>query len=108
MLKRVVIVAVLLVVGAPLAAFAYFQFVQKDPPGRLALSDSTSTTSASESGSSAASGELGGTWKPTSGSQVGYRVKENAFGQSGEAVGRTSSVTGTMTIDGTTVTAVEL
>ena len=34
---------------------------------------------------------------------VGYRVPEVLFGQSTEAAGRTTRVTGTMTIDGTTV-----
>ena len=34
---------------------------------------------------------------------VGYRVQEVLFGQSNTAVGRTSSITGTVTIGGTTV-----
>jgi polyisoprenoid-binding protein YceI len=38
-----------------------------------------------------------------SGSQAGYRVKEVLFGQSTEAVGRTSNVDGALTISGTTV-----
>jgi polyisoprenoid-binding protein YceI len=41
----------------------------------------------------------------TSGSQAGYRVKEVLFGQDAEAVGRTSAVTGQITVDGTRVTA---
>ena len=40
-----------------------------------------------------------------SGSQAGYRVKEVLFGQSVEAVGRTSNVDGALTINGTTVEA---
>jgi polyisoprenoid-binding protein YceI len=38
------------------------------------------------------------------GSVVGYRVSEQLFGQSAEAVGRSESVAGSLTIDGTTVT----
>ena len=38
------------------------------------------------------------------GSIVGYRVNEELFGQSAEAVGRSEGVTGSLTIDGTTVT----
>ena len=41
-------------------------------------------------------------------SQVGYRVKETLAGVDTEGAGRTSSITGTMTIDGTTVTATDL
>lgn len=39
-----------------------------------------------------------------SGSVVGYRVKEVLFDQSHEAVGRTDQVTGSITVDGTSVT----
>ena len=49
-----------------------------------------------------------GTWRATSKSEVGYRVKEVLIGQSTEGVGRTNAVTGTMTIAGTKVNAVEL
>ena len=48
---------------------------------------------------------MAGTWKITNGSVVGYRVKEVLFGQNHTAVGRTSAITGHVTISGTTVTA---
>jgi polyisoprenoid-binding protein YceI len=51
---------------------------------------------------------IDGLWKVTSGSTVGYRVKEILQGQETEGVGRTNAVTGTLTIQGTTVSAVEL
>lgn len=51
---------------------------------------------------------LDGTWKPTAESKVGYRAKEVLFGQKTEGVGQTNAVTGTLTIAGTSVTAVEL
>ena len=41
-------------------------------------------------------------------SQVGYRVEEILAGLDTEGAGRTSSITGTMTIDGTTVTTTDL
>lgn len=38
---------------------------------------------------------------------VGYRVTENLFGQDTEGVGRTTSVTGSLTLDGSAITAAE-
>lgn len=46
-----------------------------------------------------------GTWKVDSGSQAGYRIQETLFGVSNTAVGRTTAVTGSITIAGTTVSA---
>lgn len=51
---------------------------------------------------------LDGTWKASSKSEVDYRVKEVLQGQSTEGVGKTNAVTGTMTIAGSKVTAVDL
>ncbi len=48
---------------------------------------------------------MGGTWTAGPGSIAGYRVNEVLLGQSATAVGRTTSVTGHLTITGTTVTA---
>jgi polyisoprenoid-binding protein YceI len=60
---------------------------------------------ASGGGASSSSASLDGTWTVASGSQAGYRVSEVLLGQSAEAVGRTSSVTGDATIAGGKVTA---
>jgi polyisoprenoid-binding protein YceI len=46
-----------------------------------------------------------GTWKVGSGSLVGYRVQEVLFGQRTTAVGRTSAITGSLQLAGTTVTS---
>jgi polyisoprenoid-binding protein YceI len=54
--------------------------------------EATDTTSGS------AGASLDGTWNVDSGSQAGYRVKEVLFGQSTEAVGRTTAVTGQVTV----------
>ncbi len=48
-------------------------------------------------------GELSGTWSITDGSEVGYRVKEVLGGVDTEGVGRTDAVTGTLTIEGTSI-----
>jgi polyisoprenoid-binding protein YceI len=103
-IKRIVILLVVLAVAAPAGAWLYFNVISDDAPDKLALTDATGTTASGP----AATGELGGTWKPTAGSQVGYRVNEVLFGQRKAAVGRTDKVTGTMRIDGTTVTAAEV
>lgn len=48
---------------------------------------------------------LDGTWTIGDGSQAGYRVHETLAGQSTVAVGRTSAVTGSLTVGGTAITA---
>jgi polyisoprenoid-binding protein YceI len=48
---------------------------------------------------------VAGTWRAGAGSVVGYRVNEVLLGQNTTAVGRTSSVTGHLTVVGTDVTA---
>jgi polyisoprenoid-binding protein YceI len=84
-------------VGGP---YVYIHFIEGKAPAPLALS---SPSSAATTGQTTASGGGDGTWKVTSGSVVGYRVKEVLFGQSNVAVGRTSDITGSLTVDGTGV-----
>lgn len=96
-----------LLIALPLAAVAlvvggtwlYVDVIQGDAPERLELSQDTPSTSG------AASGSVDGTYDVTPESQVGYRVKEVLFGRDTTAVGRTSKVTGSLTIAGTQVTA---
>ena len=64
----------------------------------------TTTATAAPAADSAAA-PLAGTWDTAKGSVVGYRVKEVLFGQNHVAVGRTSAITGHITISGTAVTA---
>jgi polyisoprenoid-binding protein YceI len=92
----IVVVVVLVVVGP----FVYIHFIEGPAPAKLSLS----TTTEPKTASTGTSAPLAGTWKIGSGSTAGYRVKENLFGQSNTAVGRTNGVTGSMTIAGTTVT----
>ena len=83
---------------AVVAPYVYINFVQGDPPPELEFAEAAepaATTSTS----------LDGTWTITDGSEAGYRVDEVLFGQDTEAVGRTSDITGSLTVDGTTITA---
>jgi polyisoprenoid-binding protein YceI len=99
-----VVVLVVLGVGGP---FLYIHFFNGSTPAALSLP--TASTSSSPRGtataSTAASGSLAGSYRVGSGSVVGYRVNEVLVGQSTTAVGRTTSVTGHLTIAGTTATA---
>jgi len=112
-----VVVVVIVAVGVP---FVYIHFIEGKAPAPLRLSNSTTTVAGaastaspattaaggSSSGSSgSSSSSVDGTWSVASGSQAGYRIKETLFGQSNTAVGRTSAITGSITIAGTTVTA---
>lgn len=102
-----VVVVLLAVVGGP---FVYINFIKEDPPERLTLDDVPA--SAGDATSTTGDGEslegIDGTWKIGEDSVAGYRVPETLFGQSTEAVGRTSDVSGTLVIEGTTVTAVDI
>jgi polyisoprenoid-binding protein YceI len=99
------VVLVVLVVGG---TWLYINVIEGDPPDRLTLEatsdDPTSTTSAGAS----SAGAVDGAWTVGSGSVAGYRVKEVLFGQSTEAVGRTTDVTGSVTIGGTAVSAAKV
>jgi len=100
-LKLVVGAVVGLAVLVSAGTFVYIHFIDGDAPKRLSLSTTATTAVSSDD-------PLDGTWRPTSASQVGYRVKEVLFGQDNEAVGRTNKVSGTMVMTGTTVTSVDL
>jgi polyisoprenoid-binding protein YceI len=112
-----IIVVVVLALAGP---FVYIHFFNGSTPSALSLSPSGSASapgSASGSGSApapgagtstataAATGSVAGPWTAGSGSVVGYRVNEVLLGQNATAVGRTTSVTGQLTIQGTTATA---
>jgi polyisoprenoid-binding protein YceI len=96
-----VAVAGVLLVGAIGVGIIYFFVFPSSAPSRLALA-ATSTPIASGSATASPAGTAAGTWTVTSGSQAGYRVRETlAFvGAPSDAVGRTSSVHGTVTIAG--------
>ena len=103
-----------LVILAAAGPFIYIHFFNGSAPAALSLSPAStpgSTSGSTASGTPASTaaagtaGSVGGTWTAGPGSIVGYRVNEVLLGQSATAVGRTTSVTGHLTITGTTVTA---
>jgi polyisoprenoid-binding protein YceI len=101
-------VLVVVVVGGP---FVYIHFISGKAPAPFSVRSAAGATPSSaatgsqpaDSGSAAKS--IAGTWDVAPGSQVGYRVKEVLFGQDNVAVGRTSDISGQLTIRGTKVTA---
>jgi polyisoprenoid-binding protein YceI len=107
-----IVVLVVLGVGGP---FVYIHFFNGSTPAALSLPTASSSVFSSPGGatapsgtaaaSTAASGSLAGAYRVGSGSVVGYRVNEVLLGQSTTAVGRTTSVTGHLTIAGSTATA---
>lgn len=111
----VVGVPVVVLLVAVVGPWLYLNVLRDDAPEPLSFADATSTTGAdadadattttASTGDSAAPEGIEGAWHVGAGSQAGYRVKEVLFGQDAEAVGRTTEVTGTMQIAGTTVTA---
>lgn len=99
---------VLFVVGP----WVYINFISDEAPPPLTLPPAGSPTTTAGSGGPTTSSDpsrplasLDGTWRVGPGSEAGYRVVEVLFGQDNTAVGRTSSVTGTMQVSGTTVSA---
>ena len=99
-------VVVAVVVGAFVvlegATFVYIHFIESDPPPRLTLDASSSAAPVT------GGGDLSGTWRPSRGSTFGYRVHENLHGQDNEAAGRTTDVSGSMVISGTSVQSVAI
>lgn len=129
MSKRTVAVIVAVVVAA-LAAGGLWWYLRDDAPAEVSLDAavesvqgaSSSTTAADGSGGDAAAPAEGieGTWtidaesgefdfESATGTFAGFRVDEElSTVGSTTAVGRTGDVSGSMTIDGTTLTAVEV
>jgi polyisoprenoid-binding protein YceI len=103
---------VVLLLGAVVAPWLYINVIRSDAPPPLTLGSASASPSAGVSAGEAdgATGDAGAApggdvWTVADGSVVGYRVDEVLFGQNAEAVGRTSAITGSMTVDGTTVTS---
>lgn len=104
------IVAGALVLGAAAVGIIYFVVFAGSSPQKLALS--SPMPPASDTASSASTPGAG-TWTVDSGSQAGYRVREKLASLSApsDAVGRTTAVTGTLTLtqaaNGYSVTAAD-
>ena len=98
-----VIGLLVLVVGG---AFIYAA-VDK-PAAKPTLSATVDRNDTASTSPAAAAGDINGTWKPTPASRFQYRVEENLFGARNTATGQTNKVTGSMTVTGTTISAVDL
>ena len=105
MRKYLLLIPLGLVVVLAGGVLLYTKVIADDPPERLGFSSPTTVAGAPATGAaaSAPAGPIEGTWAVTAPSQAGYRAEEILFGQTVTAVGRTSAVTGKMTIQGTTV-----
>src|SRR5690242_6314069 len=95
-----------LVVVVGLAVAGWYFFLKTDPEPRASIKDTPVVTQSTVAGQAASGPD--GTWTVRPGNSqnfVGYRVTEKLFANISEteATGRTDNVTGTMTIDGTTV-----
>jgi polyisoprenoid-binding protein YceI len=97
--------AAILVIGGLGVGVVYFVVFPSSAPKPLALSTATPTATSTQSASASASASGAtspgaGTWTIASGSVAGYRVREElAFiGAPSDAVGRTSSITGSFTL----------
>jgi polyisoprenoid-binding protein YceI len=105
-------VAAVLLVGGGVAF--WWQFLRDDAPPPVVLSSTELTTttegSGSEGGSTTAAASADGTWVVAPESFAGYRVRETfaGFTSPSDAVGRSSGVTGSITVEGATVPAAEL
>jgi polyisoprenoid-binding protein YceI len=97
--------------GDNVAALTLPPTATSDPSDAASDPSSTAVSSDGSTGGTASAADLAGTWSIADGSVVGYRVREQLGGVSAltEAVGRTSAVTGTATLeasgDGLIVTA---
>lgn len=80
--------------------------VLADPTTTAVGASSNDSTTVAPPASEAPAG-VDGTWTATSESTLGYRVKEVLGGVDTEGVGRTNAVTGSLVIEGTTVTATD-
>ena len=91
-------VAAALVLGAAGFGILYLAVFAGSSPQKLALSSPTPSSAASTSASAATAGA--GTWSVTTGSQAGYRVREQlaSLPAPSDAVGRTTAITGTLTL----------
>jgi polyisoprenoid-binding protein YceI len=92
------VVLVVMVVGG---TWLYINVIEGPAPAPLGLKSAASSSPASAS----AADSVAGTWRVVSGSVVGYRVNEVLAGQNNVAVGRTSDITGSLSVSGSTARA---
>jgi polyisoprenoid-binding protein YceI len=100
--SRLLIIVAAIVVAIGIGGFiVYDQILRGDNAAALALPGASTAPGTSAAPTASFDGVVAGTWSVASGSQAGYRVREqlaNLPAQS-DAVGRTSAVTGSITIE---------
>ena len=101
MLVVLVVVAVVAVVAVAIGTRAYTS-------SENAKASATPTVAASRAPSTLDAADLSGPWTVGTGSEAGYRVHEVLNGSDVTVTGRTDSVSGTATVDGTNITAAEI
>ena len=104
----IAVIALVVVVAAVVGGTALYAKIENDKaPEELGLSTPTASAS-TETGETADPTDLAGDWTIADGSQAGYRVDEVLNGQDVTVVGRTEDVDGTLTIDGTELSAADI
>ena len=104
LIRKVVAALIVLVLLAVAGPWVYINLIKEDAPDALSLEPAVTTTAGEvQQPTNATDGE----WAVVADSVVGYRVKEILFGQDTEGVGRTSAVTGSLTITNNEVTSAE-
>ncbi|WP_277209358.1 YceI family protein [Isoptericola croceus] len=102
------VVASVVVLGV-IAAFAgpvvYRDLIVGEAAAEPTVSAAPSTEATSDGGTL---DDLSGTWEVADGSEAGYRVDEVLNGTDVTVTGRTDQVTGTLTVDGLTLSAAEI
>ncbi|MGH3509527.1 MAG: YceI family protein [Nocardioidaceae bacterium] len=93
-------VLVILAVAVP---YAYIHLIQGPAPKPLSLATTPPPSTPTGDPSATSPSSVDETWKVSSGSQAGYRVKEVLAGQPDTAVGRTSSISGSFELTGSVV-----
>jgi polyisoprenoid-binding protein YceI len=95
---------IVLIVAA--VALVYFVIFPTSSPKPFSLTTSSSSSSASSQAGASSAAQIAGRWTIGSGSAAGYRVREKlAFlPAESQAVGRTSSITGSATFTGSGTT----
>lgn len=102
---RTVVIAVVAVVVVVGGGYLVIRLVEGGSKKALTLPTVTTPSTRVGATGSTTPVVVDGTWNVTTGSTAGYRVQETLFGVSNTAIGRTSAVTGTISISGTTVTS---
>jgi polyisoprenoid-binding protein YceI len=100
---------VLAVLGVTLGPWLYINvFREKAPPAFADGFGEPGSTTSNTQAPATASATTESTWTVTAPSEAGYRVEEILAGQNVTAVGRTTTVDGTVTVLGTELTAAEI